>query len=114
MGNSEAPAVPSGQRRVSHIKLVQNNEPISHLTFLLGCMGAAVPGWGEYFAKVYLLRPKIKCNSHHSRPADFYLRLRSSTRRVSARERRPSKACPRMGRTLTKRGRERILSSSSY
>ena len=46
MGNSEAPAVPSGQRRVSHIKLVQNNEPISHLTFLLGCMGAAVPGWG--------------------------------------------------------------------
>ncbi len=31
-------------------------------------MGAAVPGWGEYCAKVYLLRPKIKCNSPHSRP----------------------------------------------
>ena len=28
----------------------------------------AVPGWGEYFAKVDLLRPKIKCNSPHSRP----------------------------------------------
>ena len=28
----------------------------------------AVPGWGEYFTKVYLLRPKIKCNSPHSRP----------------------------------------------
>ncbi len=22
--------------------------------------GQAVPGWGEYFAKIYLLRPKIK------------------------------------------------------
>ena len=30
----------------------------------------AVPGWGEYFARVYLLRPKIKCNSPHSRPGD--------------------------------------------
>ena len=29
----------------------------------------AVPGWGEYFTKVYLLRPKIKYNSPHlSRP----------------------------------------------
>ncbi len=30
----------------------------------------AVPGWGEYFARVYLLRPKIKCNSPHSRPGE--------------------------------------------
>ena len=29
-----------------------------------------MPGWGEYFAKVYLLRPKIKCNSPHSRPGE--------------------------------------------
>ena len=27
-----------------------------------------MPGRGEYFAKVYLLRPKIRCNSRHSRP----------------------------------------------
>ncbi len=33
-------------------------------------MGAAVLGWGEYFAKIYLLRPKIQCNSPHSRPSD--------------------------------------------
>ena len=32
-------------------------------------MEVVVPGWGEYFAKVYLLRPKIRCNSPHSRPA---------------------------------------------
>ena len=30
----------------------------------------AVPGWGEYFAQFDLLRPKIKCNSPHSRPAE--------------------------------------------
>ena len=30
----------------------------------------AVPGWGEYFAQVDLFRPKIKCNSPHSRPAE--------------------------------------------
>ena len=29
-----------------------------------------MPGWGEYFAKVYLLRPKIRCNSPHSRPRE--------------------------------------------
>ena len=34
--------------------------------------GNAVPGWGEYFAKVYLLRPKIKCNSPHSRPGQVF------------------------------------------
>ncbi len=41
-------------------------------------------GMGGVFSKVYLLRPKIKCNSPHSRPGDFYLRLRSSTRRGSS------------------------------
>ncbi len=35
----------------------------------------AVPGWGEYFAKVYLLRLKIKSNSPHSRPAEAYTRM---------------------------------------
>ncbi len=28
-----------------------------------------VPGWGEYFPQVDLFRPRIKCNSPHSRPA---------------------------------------------
>ncbi len=34
----------------------------------MGAQIKAVPGWGEYFSKVYLLRPKIRCNSPHSRP----------------------------------------------
>ena len=48
----------------------------------------AVPGWGEYFTKVYLLRPKIKCNSPHSRPETLRVELR---KRVS----RPSGQTPR-------------------
>ena len=38
------------------------------LRAVMGAQIKAVPGWGEYFSKVYLLRPKIRCNSPHSRP----------------------------------------------
>ncbi len=47
-------------------------------------------GMGGVFSKVYLLRPKIKCNSPHSRPAAV----------PAAKERAPRESkvtCPRMG-----------------